>query len=72
MRRTKRKGCTTVFIVLQMTHIRKSMRILLTNTQLYYEAQYRHTHLAQLQIIQASTKQGPNEPACKYNTFYYR
>lgn len=43
MRRTKKKGCTTVIILLQMTHIRKSIGILLINTLPYYEAQL-HTY----------------------------
>lgn len=39
MRRTKKKGCTTVIILLQMTHRRKSIGILLINTLVYCEAQ---------------------------------
>ena len=36
---TKNKGCTTVIILLQMTHRRKSIGILLINTLAYCEAQ---------------------------------
>ena len=39
MRRTKNKGCTTVIILLQMTHSRKSIGILLINAPAYCEAQ---------------------------------
>ena len=39
MRRMKNKGWTTVIILLQMTHSRKSIGILLINTLAYCEAQ---------------------------------
>ena len=49
MRRMKNKGCTTVIILLRMTHSRKSIGILLINTLAYCEAQlqtYIHTMLS--------------------------
>lgn len=65
MRRTKEKGCTTVIILFQMTHIRKSIGILLINSLAYYEAQLQTFYLGWLQITRITTKRDLKRPECR-------